>query len=291
MATALILCRFVHFSVVLVLFGLCLSRDVIFRSSLVSARLAVLDRQLRCAMLWLATVALASAVVWLSLSAASMAGSWIDAIDPQTLLLVLGNTFFGKVWGWHLGIGVLMIAVLARSTAAFPGPRLIVSALLLATLAPVGHGAMFSGLFGQLLILNQMLHLSAVAAWLGALCWLLALVLRPEKLDMRALLLRFSGIGYGLVALIIATGLINVRVLSGAPWPIPAFSGFGLILAIKVGLVLCMVSLAVLNRMMLAGKEVRLQRLRISIALECAFGFAAVAAVSLLGTLPPMLAA
>jgi putative copper resistance protein D len=291
MATALILCRFVHFSVVLVLFGLCLSRDVIFRSRLVSARLALLDRQLRCAMLWLAAVALVSAVVWLMLTAASMAGSWNDAIDPQTLLLVLGNTFFGKVWVWHLALGVLMTVLLARSTGGIPRLRLIVSALLLATLAPVGHGAMFSGLFGQLLILNQMLHLGAVAAWLGALCLLLALVSRPGTLDMRALLLRFSGIGYGLVALIIATGLINVRVLSGAPWPIPAFSGFGFILAIKVGLVLCMVLLAVLNRMMVAGNEVRLNRLRISIALECLFGFAAVAAVSLLGTLPPMLAA
>ena len=291
MATALILCRFVHFSVVLVLFGLCLSRDVIFRSSLAAAHLTVLDRQLRCAMQWLATLGLISAVVWLSLTAASMAGSWRDAVDSQTLLLVLGNTFFGKVWVWHLALGVLMTVLLVRSSAGFPGLRLIVSALLLATLAPVGHGAMFSGTFGQLLILNQMLHLGAVAAWLGALCLLLALVVRPGALGMRALLLRFSGIGYGLVALIIATGLINVRVLSGAPWPIPAFSGFGLILAIKVGLVLCMVLLAALNRMMLRGGEVRLGRLRISIALECAFGFAAVAAVSLLGTLPPMLAA
>lgn len=291
MATALILCRFVHFSVVLVLFGLCLSREVIFRSSLASVRLTVLERQLRCVMRWLAALGLTSAVVWLSLTAASMAGSWRDAVDPQTLLLVLGNTFFGKVWVWHLGLGVLMTVLLARSIAGFPGLRLIVSALLLATLAPVGHGAMFSGVFGQLLILNQMLHLGAVAAWLGALCLLLALVLRPGTLDMRALLLRFSGIGYGLVALIIATGLINVRVLSGAPWPVPAFSGFGLILAIKVGLVLCMVLLAALNRMLLRGGEVRLGRLRISIALECAFGFAAVAAVSLLGTLPPMLTA
>ncbi|WP_341519799.1 copper homeostasis membrane protein CopD [Pseudomonas sp. G.S.17] len=290
MATALILCRFVHFSVVLALFGLYLSRDVIFRSSLAAAHLTVLDRQLRCAMQWLATLGLISAVVWLSLTAASMAGSWRDAVDSQTLLLILSNTFFGKVWVWHLALGVLMTVLLARSTC-FPGLRLIVSALLLATLAPVGHGAMFSGTFGQLLILNQMLHLGAVAAWLGALCLLLALVVRPGALDMRALLLRFSGIGYGLVALIIVTGLINVRVLSGAPWPIPAFSGFGLILAIKVGLVLCMLLLAALNRMMLRGGEVRLGRLRISIALECAFGFAAVAAVSLLGTLPPMLAA
>lgn len=290
MATALILCRFMHFSVVLVLFGLCLSRDVIFRAGLRPACPTFLDPMLRRAMQWLAVFALASAIAWLSLTAACMAGTWEDAIDPQTVLLVLSNTFFGKVWGWHLGLGVLMTAVLAWSTIAVPYLRLTISALLLATLAPVGHGAMFSGIFGQLLILNQMLHLGAVAAWLGALGLLLVLGLRPGRLDMRTLLLRFSGIGYGLVALIIATGLINVRVLSGAPWPVPAFSGFGLILAIKVALVLCMLALAAFNRLMLRHRDVRLDRLRISIALECLFGFAAIAAVSLLGTLPPMLA-
>lgn len=279
-----------HFSVVLVLFGLCLSRDVIFRAGLRPACPTFLDPMLRRAMQWLAVFALASAIAWLSLTAACMAGTWEDAIDPQTVLLVLSNTFFGKVWGWHLGLGVLMTAVLAWSTIAVPYLRLTISALLLATLAPVGHGAMFSGIFGQLLILNQMLHLGAVAAWLGALGLLLVLGLRPGRLDMRTLLLRFSGIGYGLVALIIATGLINVRVLSGAPWPVPAFSGFGLILAIKVALVLCMLALAAFNRLMLRHRDVRLDRLRISIALECLFGFAAIAAVSLLGTLPPMLA-
>lgn len=289
MWTALILCRFVHFSVVLVLFGVCLSRAMIFRPSLIPACLPLQDRQLDRTMQWLAVLALASAVVWLSLTAASMAGSWADAVDPQTVLLVLGNTFFGKVWAWHLGLAVLMVLLLRSATAA-PALRLIVSGLFLATLAPVGHGAMFSGISGQLLILNQAIHLGAVSVWLGALCVLLALVLRPGKVEVRATLLRFSGMGYGLVTLIIVTGLINVRVLSGAPWPVPAFSGFGLILAIKVVLVLCMVLSAVFNRMMLRHREVPLGRLRISIALECLFGFAAVAAVSLLGTLPPILA-
>jgi putative copper resistance protein D len=79
-------------------------------------------------------------------------------------------------------------------------------------------------------------------------------------------------------------------VLSGAPWPVPAFSGFGLILAIKVALVLCMLLLAAFNRMMIGRREVRLDLLRTSITLECLSGFAAVAAVSLLGTLPPMMA-
>ncbi|HEX8593035.1 MAG TPA: copper homeostasis membrane protein CopD [Pseudomonas sp.] len=286
MWTALILCRFVHFSMVLVLFGLCLCRDVIFRKSLSQAGFLLQRRT----MLWLVAVALVSAVAWLMLTAASMDGSWHAAVDRRTLLLIMGSTFFGKVWALHLALCGLMVLVLARPLASAPFLRLMISALLLATLAPVGHGAMFSGLYGHLLMLNQIVHLGAVSAWLGALCLLLVLVVRPETVDVRALLLRFSGIGYVLVALIITTGLVNVRVLSGAPWPVPAFTGFGLILSVKVGLVLCMLLLAYLNRMMLRHSDASLSRLRISITLECLFGFGAVAAVSLLGTLPPMLA-
>jgi putative copper resistance protein D len=290
MASALILCRFVHFSVVLVLFGLCLSRDVMFRDSLNHPHPSKLDKSLRQVRQWLAATGLASALAWLSLTAASMAGSWEAAIQPETVLLVLGHTFFGKVWVLHLALAASLMIVLARQSFDIPFLRLVLSALLLLTLAPVGHGAMFSGIYGQLLIFNQMVHLGAVAAWLGALCLLLALIVRPETFAVQALLLRFSGMGYILVALIIITGLINVRVLSGAPWPVPAFCGFGLILAIKVALVLCMLLLAAFNRMMIGRREVRLDLLRTSITLECLSGFAAVAAVSLLGTLPPMMA-
>jgi putative copper resistance protein D len=49
-------------------------------------------------------------------------------------------------------------------------PRLGLSALLLATLAPVGHGAMLDGVEGQLLMLNQMVHLTCVASGSAACC-------------------------------------------------------------------------------------------------------------------------
>jgi putative copper resistance protein D len=108
--------------------------------------------------------------------------------------------------------------------------------------------------------------------------------------DLRAVLGRFGGIGYGLVALIVATGMINVRALSGALWPAPALSGFGLMLGVKVAMVLCMLVLAGINRQLARNQVLNLGWLRISVLLECLFGAAALGAVSLLGTLPPMLA-
>lgn len=288
MQDALIFCRFVHFSAVLVLFGLCFSRHGIFAKLLNRSADSLLERRLGCAMGWLAGLAMLSGIAWLLLTGASMGGSWQDGFDPQTLLLVLGNTFFGHVWSWHLELNaLLLIAVLRKSPVSW---HLLLSALLLVTLAPVGHGAMFDGIRGQLLILNQAVHLLAVATWVGGLVLLILLLMRTSEAGMRAPLLRFSGVGYGLVAAIILTGLINVRALSSALWPTPAFSGFGLILSIKLAMVLCMLALALFNRWVLLDPNRSLSALKTSIGLECLFGFAAVAAVSLLGTLPPVLA-
>jgi putative copper resistance protein D len=69
------------------------------------------------------------------------------------------------------------------------------------------------------------------------------------------------------------------------------FSGFALILLIKVMLVLGMLCLALLNRLRLDSGEQQLAGLKGSVMLEWLLGVCAVAAVSVLGTLPPMVLA
>ncbi|MBK5548335.1 copper homeostasis membrane protein CopD [Pseudomonas fluorescens] len=284
MATLLVLCRFLHFIVVLLMFGAC-----VFRPWLLGAEpQPTLDRQLLRIHRALAGLGLGSGVAWLLLITASMAGSWEAALQPATVQLVLGKTFFGQVWVWHLLLNLLLVIVLIKP---WPLLRLPLSALLLATLAPVGHGAMLNGLSGQLLILNQVVHLVCVGAWLGGLL-LLVLILRQSPTHaLQAILKRFSGVGYGLVAGLLVTGLINVRVLTGQLWPTPLFTGFALILLIKVLLVLGMLALALLNRLRIEHGEQRLGSLKASVMLEWLLGVCAVAAVSLLGTLPPMVMA
>jgi putative copper resistance protein D len=51
--------------------------------------------------------------------------------------------------------GLLVVVLMTGWKAS----RLPLITVLLATLAPVGHGAMLAGLSGQLLILNQVVHL------------------------------------------------------------------------------------------------------------------------------------
>ncbi|WP_277590854.1 copper homeostasis membrane protein CopD [Pseudomonas chlororaphis] len=286
MSTLLVLCRFVHFAAVLLLFGAWVFRPLLLGREPVAA----LDRRLTRLGRWLAGIALATGICWLLLITASMAGSGAAALDPATLRLVLGKTFFGQVWSWHLLLnGALLVLLLTRLGERL-ALRLILAALLLATLAPVGHGAMLDGLSGQLLILNQIVHLGCVSLWLGGLLVLLMVLRQPDGLPLGQLLRRFSGVGYGLVAGLSLSGLINVRVLTGQLWPTPLLSGFALILLIKVLLVCGMFALALFNRLRIEDCQQRLGTLRRSVLLEWLLGIAAVAAVSLLGTLPPLTA-
>ncbi|EJM55370.1 copper homeostasis membrane protein CopD [Pseudomonas sp. GM48] len=283
MTSALVLCRFLHFIVVLMLFG-----AWVFRPLLSSGETA-LDQRLARTSRWLTVLALASGVCWLLLITASMAGAWDAAFDPPTLNLVLGSTFFGQVWRWHLLINMVLLALLLTPLRTSLVLRLILSGLLVATLAPVGHGAMLDGTAGHLLILNQLIHLICVGAWLGGLMLLVMILREPAGHSIRVMLRRFSGVGYGLVAGLLITGLINVRVLTGAFWPTPLFTGFALILLIKAVLVAAMLGLALFNRLRINDCEQRLATLRASVMLEWLLGLGAVAAVSLLGTLPPMI--
>lgn len=281
MNTLLVLCRFLHFIVVLLMFG-----TWVFKPWLLGAQAQpALERQLLCINRALAWLALGSGVAWLVLITASMADSWSAAWQLSTLQRVLGKTFFGQVWTWHLLLNGLLVIVLMSGWKA---PRLPLITLLLASLAPVGHGAMLDGVSGQWLILNQVVHLLCVGAWLGGLLLLVLILRQSDRPALAPILRRFSGVGYGLVAGLLVTGLINVRVLTGQWWPTPLFNGFALILLIKAMLVLGMLALALLNRLRLDSGEQQLGSLKASVMLEWVLGVCAVAAVSLLGTLPPM---
>jgi putative copper resistance protein D len=90
MASALVLCRFLHFTVVLMLFG-----AWVYKPRLLG-RDTTLDRTLTRISRWLAALALVSGVCWLLLITASMAGAWDAALEPSTLRLVLGSTFLAR---------------------------------------------------------------------------------------------------------------------------------------------------------------------------------------------------
>lgn len=279
--SVLVVLRFVHFSAVLVLFGVALFRPLLVGSP---ALLAGLRRRMDPFLCIIALLAFLSAVGWLLASAAEMTGSWPEGIKADTLRKVLFETFFGKVWAVHVVLCLVQLVywrIPGGRSARIP---LVLASLVLLTLAPVGHGAMFNGLAGGLLIANQALHLACTGAWLGALTLLAWIQNRPQDHDLRALLARFSGYGLWLVAGIIVSGVINVRAMTGTF--LPSASGFASVLGVKLVLVLGMLVLAHYNRRHAATAS--LERLRTSVSVEWLLGMGALAAVSLLGTLAPV---
>ncbi|MGY4494797.1 copper homeostasis membrane protein CopD [Pseudomonas sp. TE3610] len=283
--SALVVVRFLHFCVVLLVFGSLVFRPLLLGDARQQARMRLWLDPFLCL---LAGIGLITAIAWLMVTAADMTGNWQAALNGDTVMKVLTQTFFGKAWFVHLFASLILLLCL-RIPARLPNRLLLgISTVQLATLAPVGHAAMLSGIPGLLLMLNQLIHLLCVAGWMGALLLLMFIQARPNGHDVRGTLTRFSRYGLVLVAGIIVTGLINVRVLTGSLWPTPMTSGFALVLAVKASLVACMLALALFNRAALANQRIALDKLRQTVLLEWLCGMAAIAAVSLLGTLSPV---
>ena len=278
--SVLIVLRFLHFTSLMLVFGACMFRPLLLDQPGQKGRLRNLIDPLVCL---LAALALISGVAWLFAVAFEMGGS----LDMALVRRVLSETFFGKVWTLHLFACVAVLVCLR-----LPHPKLQVvarplSALALATLAPVGHAAMFEGSAGTWLVINQLIHLLCVGAWLGGLMLLMFVLARPGDQDLRVVLGRFSGVGCVLVAGLLVTGLINTRALTGSFLPVPGASRFALVLAVKLALVLAMLGLAVWHRRQLARGPLDVQSFKRTVTLEWACGLGAVAAVALLGTLAP----
>ncbi|MBD9513658.1 copper homeostasis membrane protein CopD [Pseudomonas sp. PDM22] len=279
---ALVFCRFVHYAMVFLVFGSVLFRHILGRSEPIA--FSSLDRCLLPGYRTLACLIMLGAFAWLLLTAASLEDDWRAALDLSVIAAVLMETYFGHVWCWHLLCCLGLLLSFVFNLRQF---RLPLSAAVVATLAPVGHVAMFSGWEGLALTLNQAVHLLCAGAWFGGLLWLCAVLYLTSSFTWR-MLQRFSYIGYGLVAGVLGTGLLNVWALTGS-WPDPRTSTFGQVLTIKLALVGCMLLLAILNRSILATRSQRqLLMLRRSVVIEWCCGLAAVMAVALLGTLPPM---
>ena len=160
----LAVCRFAHFMAAMLAFGasayLWLYTPDAMRRSLAPA----VGRLVAIA----SVIALVTAILWLQLEAASMADDWNAATDPGVVGAVLTDTAFGNAWIARLVLtaALVLAAFLRRGHWSTIG---ILSGLLLASLAFVGHAAMQTGAEGVLHRLNHAAHLLAAGAWLGGL--------------------------------------------------------------------------------------------------------------------------
>lgn len=252
-------------------------------------------RRTRFALALLAILGAGGSVWWALAGVAAMTALPLSELDVATTTAVLEATPLGGV----LAIRLFMLLGLALAVLGpWDRPRLPVAALFgaaaLATCAWTGHAGASEGSLGSLHRLADIIHLLAAATWLGALVLLLAAALSPAegaKLEMR--LRGFATTGTVIVAMLVLSGAYNTLATTGFTFdPTLVTRGWGVILAVKLGLFAGMLALAGFNRWRLvpalaASHPAASQTLRRSLALECALGFAIVALVAVLGTLDP----
>ncbi len=295
--------RFLHLACAIILFGVSLSPLYLRVRADSSQRLA---RKLRPVLTLAAVGAFLSGLAWFGFTVANMSGALAGVLDGETLSSVLGDTEFGQVWAARMLPTILLLgasrlfgtSILGRLTDPFVA---LLAAVVLGSLAAVGHTQVDEGIAAGIHGLADAVHLLASGAWLGGLLPLGLFLASGSKAHISndeavVALSRFSGMGYAAVAALLASGLINSWFLVGSFRRL-VDTTYGQMLALKLGLFGLMLLLAVTNRFWLgpaiarsnssSASEASFIRLRRQIAGEQALGFAVVGIVSVLGTLAP----
>jgi putative copper resistance protein D len=302
----LISARFLHFAAVMALFGLALFPLYSYRAG-GNPPLTRLSRWLRTLQSSAALLALASALAWGWFAIAAMTGTMWGA-DAGSLLTVLRETSFGQVWVARLAlVAGLLTLMRQRSNEHRDWTSMLLAALLLASLALVGHTNTSEGVLWVVHMGVDGVHLLAAGAWFGgllALAYLLTLARQCPSAEHTAhavaTLARFSSMGYAAVATLVGSGLVNAWVLVGAPKRLIA-TPYGQLLLVKLCLFAGMLALAAQNRFRLVPAlqrskqgsmtaEAPLRVVRRNVLIEQTLALVIVLIVGWLGTLQPAIA-
>ncbi|MGW0465671.1 copper resistance protein CopC [Streptomyces sp. NPDC003027] len=207
---------------------------------------------------------------WLTLTAATLAmlllrnpytgsGELADAFDLGGLKAVLetktGAALISRLM--LLGAAALFVAVLFGAytkrtdekekkdlTFGLAIGGTVVAAGIAGTWALAEHAS--TGLQPGVAMPVDILHLLAVAAWLGGLATLLVALYRAPGIE-RAAVERFSAIAFGAVLVLAATGLYQSWRQVGS-WSALTGTSYGRLLLVKIGLVAVLVGIAWVSR-------------------------------------------
>lgn len=237
----------------------------------------------------LAAGGIAASLWWALASVAAMAALPLSGLDRATVLAVLGATPLGMVLAVRVAALALLLLLLPIRA---PARVLALPALVaLATCAFAGHAGATEGSLGLLHRASDIVHLIAAACWIGALIALAggALIGEPHT-RLAPRLAAFARTGSVIVALLLATGIVNTLAIAG--WPPVWAATWTVLLAAKLALVLAMLGLAGLNRWrftpaLAKGGAGARRHLRLSLTAETVLGFAVLAIVAALGVLDP----
>jgi putative copper resistance protein D len=240
---------------------------------------------------------LAAGLLSIAVMDAQMTGEAGAALRPSVAIAMLTS----MPGGWAIMVRMAALVLCLGSALAREERRATLPAAIAAvSLAWNGHAASGEGWMGDLRLAADAIHQLAAGIWLGALAAFLQLAWLEDAGDapeLEAGLTRFAGVGSGVVAVLAATGLVNLGETAG--WDRLWRTGetlWGQLLLIKLAVFAAMLGLAALNRFRLtpgllrasqADRVASLRRLRVSLALENGLALTVIALVAWLGTLDP----
>lgn len=257
-----------------------------------------------------AIAGLLSAILWFVFSLANMSGTLADVGDREVLWTVVHDTRFGSVWTARLFLTIIMVGLFWSRVVSKSGSRRdliapVLAAVLLISLAEVGHAQVEEGIEGIIHVVSDAGHLLAAGAWLGGLVPLVYILLlhgrekgSGQGSNLNEILPRFSGMGYVAVATLVGSGAVNSWFLIGNISGLFA-TPYGQLLIVKLGLFAGMLSLAVSNRFWIVPSLTKARtddpnsstawtvRLRNHVLGEQFLGFMVLLVVSVLGIMRP----
>ncbi|MBN8953763.1 MULTISPECIES: copper homeostasis membrane protein CopD [unclassified Rhizobium] len=290
--TALQLCRFLHDSSLMLLWGACAYLSMFVPKTLADAVWRMIARSF----FLITAIAVLTMLAALPVTTASIGNGWSDALDAGMVHDVLFETTVGTAWQAQALAALVMIGALLLPESWRRHGLALGAGLGLASLSLTGHASMLEGWLKQAHRANDILHVLTGGGWLGALVPLLPILRllgRPEyRAEAQIALRRFSNAGHVAVALVILSGVINtLLILKRLPtdWSSP----YQMLLAIKIALVAIMAVLAIVNRYVfvpwIGRKPARaLLALRLGSIAEIVIGIVVIGLVAFFGMMEPV---
>jgi putative copper resistance protein D len=234
---------------------------------------------------------------------ATMNGVALSQLDTAAVKLVLMETQWGHAIAVRIGLSVLAlgITILARLSRPAMAVLAALGLVCLLSFAFTGHGAADDGLPGLIHLVGDMVHSVAAGVWLGALAGFIRLLTGPkassdpERSVLADALAGFGNTGTAMVAILVATGLVNSYFLVGfAGLPKLFVTAYGLLLVVKLVLFGLMLALAASNRFRLtpalmdaANPAAAIAALRRSVILEALAGVFILGLIAVFGMMEP----
>lgn len=240
-------------------------------------------------------LALVTGAAWLVVLAAQIFDtSIIEAARSGGVWTVLTETRFGWVWSVRFVLALLLAGCIGWPRVA--AIRVLLAATFLALLALTGHAGAARGIAGDFHLVSDIAHVLAAGAWLGALpafVLVLGATRRAVNDDWSGFAIqttrRFSILGALSVATLLASGVVNSWNLLGRPHDLWT-TGYGRLIAIKIGLFAAMTAIAAFNKFFLTPRlpdPPALRDLRRGSLAEIGLGLGVLAAVAVLGLKEP----